>query len=71
VLFFSHFRNERTRRWRLEISPVIEGFPSGDDVADATRLNAIVEQAIRRDPAQYLWLHRRFKTRPPGEARPY
>lgn len=71
VLFFSHFRNERTRRWRLEISPVIEGFPSGDDVADATRLNAIVERAIRRDPAQYLWLHRRFKTRPPGEARPY
>jgi KDO2-lipid IV(A) lauroyltransferase len=43
------------------------GFPSGDDVADARRLNAFVETEARTMPEQYYWLHKRFKTRPPGE----
>ena len=42
-------------------------FPSDDPVADAARMNRWIEGEIRRDPAQYLWVHRRFKTRPPGE----
>lgn len=42
-------------------------FPQGDDVADATRINQLVEAAIREQPEQYLWVHRRFKTRPRGE----
>jgi KDO2-lipid IV(A) lauroyltransferase len=42
-------------------------FPSDDPVADAARMNRWIESEIRRDPAQYLWVHRRFKTRPPGE----
>jgi KDO2-lipid IV(A) lauroyltransferase len=46
---------------------VIEPFPSGDDVADATRVNAEIERAIRKDPAQYMWVHRRFKTHPKGK----
>jgi KDO2-lipid IV(A) lauroyltransferase len=71
VLFFSHFRDERAGRFSLRLSPPLDGYPSGDDVADATRLNAVIEREIRRDPAQYLWLHRRFKTRPPGVVRPY
>jgi len=71
VLFFSHFRDELTQRWSIRVSAALDDYPSDDDVADATRLNAIIEREIRRDPAQYLWLHRRFKTRPPGEARPY
>ncbi len=54
--------------YRLILLPALENFPSGDELADATRINAVIEQAVRRAPEQYLWLHRRFKTRPPGEA---
>ncbi|MDQ2927060.1 MAG: lipid A biosynthesis acyltransferase [Caldimonas sp.] len=42
-------------------------FPSDDAVADSARINRWIESEIRRNPAQYLWVHRRFKTRPPGE----
>lgn len=42
-------------------------FPSNDAVADSARMNRWIESEIRRNPAQYLWVHRRFKTRPPGE----
>jgi KDO2-lipid IV(A) lauroyltransferase len=53
--------------WRVEVQPPLAGWPSGDPQDDAERLNAYIEQQIRRDPAQYLWVHKRFKTRPPGE----
>lgn len=43
-------------------------FPSEDEVADAARMNRWLEGEIRRMPAQYYWVHRRFKTRPPGAA---
>ena len=42
-------------------------FPTDDALADARRMNAWIEQEILRNPAQYLWVHKRFKTRPPGE----
>jgi KDO2-lipid IV(A) lauroyltransferase len=42
-------------------------WPSDDPVADARRMNEWIEQAVRADPAQYLWVHKRFKTRPAGE----
>lgn len=54
-------------RYRLEVHPPLENFPTDDDVADATRINKILEDAIRQAPDQYLWVHRRFKTRPIGE----
>jgi KDO2-lipid IV(A) lauroyltransferase len=55
------------RGWRVRFLPPLEGFPSDDPVVDAARMNAFVEDQIRRDPAQYLWVHKRFKTRPPME----
>ena len=71
VLFFSHFRGESPWRWELHIQALPAAFPSGDAVHDASLVNAMIESQIRIAPEQYLWLHRRFKTRPLGEARPY
>lgn len=70
VLPFSHYRTEGGH-YELEFGAPLTDFPSGDDVADATRINQVIEKIIRRYPEQYLWVHRRFKTRPPGEARLY
>ena len=53
--------------WRVRFGPPWEHWPTADAEADAAALNAWIETEIRRQPAQYLWVHRRFKTRPPGE----
>jgi Kdo2-lipid IVA lauroyltransferase/acyltransferase len=42
-------------------------FPTDDPLADTAAMNRWIESEIRRNPAQYLWVHKRFKTRPPGE----
>ena len=55
------------RGYRVRYEEPWSGFPSDDPVADAARMNRWIESEIRRNPAQYLWVHRRFKTRPPGE----
>jgi KDO2-lipid IV(A) lauroyltransferase len=55
----------------LTFYPAWENYPSGDDIADARRMNAFIEDRIREMPEQYFWLHKRFKTRPEGEARFY
>lgn len=65
-MFMSQWRDNDQGQYRLRFRRVPEPFPSDDDVENATILNAMMEEEIRRDPAQYLWLHRRFKTRPPG-----
>ena len=52
--------------FEIRILPALENFPSGDDVADARVTNAVLEEVVREHPEQYLWLHRRFKTRPEG-----
>ncbi len=67
VLPFFSQHTKGNRGYRLIIRPPLEDFPSGDDVADAARVNAIIEEQVRKAPEQYLWLHRRFKTRPAGE----
>ncbi len=71
VVFVSHFLDTRICTWSLEFTPLPDSYPSGDELSDATLLNAIIESEIRRHPEQYLWLHRRFKTRPEGEEPPY
>ena len=68
VLFMRQTRDEKRRRWQICFSPIIEDFPSGDDQQDAERMNALLEDEVRLHPEQYLWLHKRFKTRPEGEA---
>ncbi|HET9734411.1 MAG TPA: lipid A biosynthesis acyltransferase [Burkholderiales bacterium] len=52
----------------VRLEPPWENFPSGDHYADTRRMNEYIEQQVLDMPEQYLWMHKRFKTRPPGEA---
>ena len=67
VLPFRVERGAGGRAYRVVIEPALAGYPSGDESADAARVNALIERWARASPDQYLWIHRRFKTRPPGE----
>lgn len=55
----------------LQIEPAWQEFPGSSEEQDCLRINQWVEQAIGEHPEQYLWSHRRFKTRPQGEAKVY
>lgn len=57
--------------YRLTILPPLEDFPGESEEADCLRINRWIEEAVSRHPEQYLWAHRRFKTRPPGEPNLY
>lgn len=61
----------RGQGYVLTFYPPWENFPSGDDIADTRRMNQFIEQRVLEMPEQYFWLHKRFKTRPEGEARFY
>ena len=66
VVPFASYRHPDDSGWEVVLGPALEDFPSGDDLADADRLNSVLESQIERRVEQYLWVHRRFKTRPPG-----
>lgn len=59
------------RGYRVRFHEPWADFPSADAEADTARMNRWIEDRIRESPAQYLWVHKRFKTRPPGEASLY
>ncbi len=67
VVGLFHYRDPKTRHYRIVFKAIDPSFPTGDDVQDATLVNQMLESCIREAPAQYMWVHRRFKTRPPGE----
>lgn len=71
VVLMSQYRDRATHRWKVCFEAGPPAFPAGDEVADASAINALIETAVRRAPEQYLWLHRRFKTRPAGEPKLY
>lgn len=52
----------------LQFLPAWENYPGASVEADTERMNAFIEEQVRQMPEQYLWVHKRFKTRPPGEA---
>lgn len=63
---------ERTARgWRVRFLPPLENFPGEDELFDATRVNQVLEQGVRGAMAEYFWVHRRFKRRPPGMPKLY
>lgn len=70
VLPFFHQRNS-DGSYNLEIWPALENFPSADATADTARVMASMEQLIGRAPAQYLWIHQRFKRTPDGKSNHY
>jgi KDO2-lipid IV(A) lauroyltransferase len=57
--------------YRVHFLPPWTDFPTEDPLADTVAMNRWIEEQIRRNPAQYLWVHKRFKTRPAGEASLY
>lgn len=61
------FHRRPDGRYALRIEPTWSDWPSDDPAADAARYMAELESVVRQHPEQYLWVHRRFKTRPPGE----
>ncbi len=71
VLPFEIARLPNASGYALTIQPALENFPGDDETADATRFNALLEAQVRKNPEQYLWIHRRFKHRPEGEEKLY
>lgn len=71
VVPFTQRRKEDGSGYRLVLHPPLEHFPGDSAEADCLRLNQWVERAVSACPEQYLWAHRRFKTRPPGEPNLY
>ncbi|MFW1677873.1 LpxL/LpxP family Kdo(2)-lipid IV(A) lauroyl/palmitoleoyl acyltransferase [Pontibacter sp. JAM-7] len=67
VMMLAQHRKPDDSGYVLEVFPPIDPFPTGDEATDATLVNAEIEKAIRKDPAQYMWVHRRFKTHPKGK----
>lgn len=57
--------------YEVTILPALENFPSDDIIADTRRINELLERHVRQAPEQYLWVHRRFKTQPPGSPSVY
>ncbi|MEN8382328.1 LpxL/LpxP family acyltransferase [Acinetobacter radioresistens] len=65
-LYFYRTGDIRNPQYHILLEPQLEDFPGKDEITDATRVNKILERQIRMAPTQYMWFHRRFKTRPDG-----
>jgi Kdo2-lipid IVA lauroyltransferase/acyltransferase len=65
VIPFFHKRLD-SGGYALRLEAPLDNFPTGDAIADTARINTYIERMVREAPSQYLWVHKRFKTRPPG-----
>jgi len=65
VIPFFHKRNV-DGGYVLRLEPPLPSFPGDDIAADTARVNACIERMVREAPTQYLWVHKRFKSQPPG-----
>ncbi|MDP6727774.1 MAG: LpxL/LpxP family Kdo(2)-lipid IV(A) lauroyl/palmitoleoyl acyltransferase [Gammaproteobacteria bacterium] len=66
VIPYSFVRTDQG--YKMTFQEPLDNYPSGDAFNDAKRTNQILEKQILKNPEQYLWIHRRFKTRPEGES---
>ncbi|WP_443190568.1 lipid A biosynthesis lauroyl acyltransferase [Pseudomonas indica] len=71
VVPFTQARLADGSGYRLVVHPPLADFPGESEEADCLRINQWIETVLREQPEQYLWAHRRFKTRPPGEPKLY
>jgi KDO2-lipid IV(A) lauroyltransferase len=71
VIPFTQQRLPNGQGYSVVVHPQLDNFPTDDEAADCLRINQWVEHAISQCPEQYLWAHRRFKTRPEGEPKLY
>ncbi len=65
-----HF-NRQKDKYIMEFLKPLRSYPTKDPIKDASKTNAILEKQILKYPDQYLWIHKRFKTRPDGETSYY
>jgi KDO2-lipid IV(A) lauroyltransferase len=67
--------DKQRQRFLLQLEPPMQVERTGDEVEDVRRLTAAImasiENVVRRYPEQWLWIHKRWKTRPPGEPELY
>ncbi len=61
VVPFFTLRRADGRGYRLIVQAPLTDFPGADELADARRINALIEDVVREAPAQYFWLHQRFR----------
>ena len=59
------------RGFEVYLGEPVQGLNTRDDIVDTTKMNQAIEEMVEEDPSQYLWVHKRFKTRPEGEAKFY
>lgn len=71
VIPMTQTRLANGKGYLIKIEPPLQSFPGDSDEHNCLRINQWVERAISAQPEQYLWAHRRFKTRPEGEAKLY
>lgn len=57
---------QKRPHYHITFTPVLDNYPSNDEILDANRVNQLLEELISIEPAQYMWFHRRFKTQPNG-----
>lgn len=57
--------------YKITLGEPLQNFPTGNDVNDTTIMNLAIEKMVRSMPEQYLWVHKRYKTRPEGEGKFY
>jgi lauroyl/myristoyl acyltransferase len=69
VIPYSFIRT--SKGYEMSFEKPLTNFPSNNPIIDATTTNKILEKQISIAPEQYLWIHRRFKTRPDGETNFY
>ncbi len=71
VIPFFHKRRSHGLGYDVRLEAPLTDFPSDDPQADTARINALIERMVREAPEQYLWIHKRFKSRPAGAEKIY